>query len=167
MFLNVGGAVLGVAVLTVISDSVASNHGGKSNPEANLEGYRAGYYGALAMIAIGFILSLFFSQKEQQQEHSPRQEGEEKKGEEKKGERHESEGDKKAEKEESPVAITDMSTSATVSEEESEGKLNGREKMVGSTEEEDGAISSSNESERRRNKGASLYQNIQPPAMNY
>ena len=83
MFLNVGGAVLGVAVLTVISDSVASNHGGKSNPEANLEGYRAGYYGALAMIAIGFILSLFFSRKEQQQEHSPQREGEKKKGEEK------------------------------------------------------------------------------------
>lgn len=58
MFLNVGGAVLGVAVLTVISDSVASNHGGKNNPQANLEGYRARYYAATAMIAIGFIISL-------------------------------------------------------------------------------------------------------------
>jgi hypothetical protein len=37
-----------------------------------------------------------------------------------------------------------MSTSATVTEEESEDKLNGREKMVGSTE-VDRAISSSNE----------------------
>jgi len=35
------------------------------------------------MIAIGFILSLFFSRKEQQQEHSPQREGEKKKGEEK------------------------------------------------------------------------------------
>lgn len=81
MFLNVGGAVLGVAVLTVISDSVALNHGGKSNPDANLEGYRAGYYGALAMVAIGFVLSLFY-QKEQQEEHPPQQEGEKQKGEE-------------------------------------------------------------------------------------
>ena len=81
MFLNVGGAVLGVAVLTVISDSVTSNYGGKSNPVANLEGYRAGYYGALAMIAIGFILSIFFYQKEQQEDRPPQQEGENQKGE--------------------------------------------------------------------------------------
>lgn len=81
MFLNVGGAVLGVAVLTVISDSVALNHGGKSNPDANLEGYRAGYYGALAMVAIGFVLSLFY-QKEQQEERPLQQEGEKQKGEE-------------------------------------------------------------------------------------
>lgn len=81
MFLNVGGAVLGVAVLTVISNSVALNHGGKSNPDANLEGYRAGYYGALAMVAIGFVLSLFY-QKEQQEERPLQQEGEKQKGEE-------------------------------------------------------------------------------------
>lgn len=60
MFLNVGGAVLGVAILTVISDSVASDKGGKSNPQANLEGYRAGYYASIAMFAIVFILSFFF-----------------------------------------------------------------------------------------------------------
>lgn len=121
MFLNVGGAVLGVAVLTVISDSVALNHGGKSNPDANLDGYRAGYYGALAMIAIGFILSLFFYQKEQQEERPPQQEGDKQKGEE-----HRSENDeKKPETEKLPVDATDTSTSATASGEESEDKLKG------------------------------------------
>ncbi|KAF7554781.1 hypothetical protein G7Z17_g2661 [Cylindrodendrum hubeiense] len=63
MFLNVGGAVLGVAVLTVITDAVTSNKGGKQDPDALLEGYRAGYYGAIAMSAIGFILAFFFPAK--------------------------------------------------------------------------------------------------------
>ncbi|KJZ80420.1 hypothetical protein HIM_00270 [Hirsutella minnesotensis 3608] len=63
MFLNVGGAVLGVAVLTVISDSVTSNNGGKQDSKALLEGYRAGYYGAIAMAAIGFVLAVFFKSK--------------------------------------------------------------------------------------------------------
>lgn len=124
MFLNVGGAVLGVAVLTVISDSVTLNYGGKSNPVANLEGYRAGYYGALAMIAIGFILSIFFYQKEQQEDRPPQQEGENQKGEqegkEQEGKGHGSEDDdkKKAEPDEVPVASTDTSTNAMASEEE-------------------------------------------------
>lgn len=126
MFLNVGGAVLGVAVLTVISDSVALNHGGKSNPDANLDGYRAGYYGALAMIAIGFILSLFFYQKEQQEERPPQQEGDKQEGDKQKGEEHRSENDeKKPETEKLPVDATDTSTSATASGEESEDKLKG------------------------------------------
>lgn len=124
MFLNVGGAVLGVAVLTVISDSVALNHGGKSSPDANLDGYRAGYYGALAMIAIGFILSLFFYQKEQQEERPPQQEGDKQEGDKQKGEEHRSENDeKKPETEKLPADATDTSTSATVSGEESEDKL--------------------------------------------
>lgn len=79
MFLNVGGVVLGVADFTVIPDSVASNHGGKSNLVANLEGFQARYYGALAMIGIGFILSVFFYQKEQQEERPLHQEGGQKK----------------------------------------------------------------------------------------
>lgn len=125
MFLNVGGAVLGVAVLTVISDSVTLNYGGKSNPVANLEGYRAGYYGALAMIAIGFILSIFFYQKEQQ-ERAPPQEGEnqdeeEQEGKYQEGKVHGSKDDekKKTESDEVPIASTDTSTSAMASEEES------------------------------------------------
>ena len=140
MFLNVGGAVLGVAVLTVISDSVTLNYGGKSNPVANLEGYRAGYYGALAMIAIGFILSIFFYQKEQQ-ERAPPQEGENQEGENQEGENQEGENQdeeeqegkyqegkvhgskddekKKTESDEVPIASTDTSTSAMASEEES------------------------------------------------
>ncbi|XWW97294.1 hypothetical protein V2A60_005276 [Cordyceps javanica] len=60
MFLNIGGAVLGVAVLTVISDSVTSNQGGKDNPSARLDGYRAGYYGTVGMAIIGFITAFFF-----------------------------------------------------------------------------------------------------------
>ncbi len=60
MFLNIGGAVLGVAVLTVISDSVTSNQGGKGSESARLDGYRAGYYGTIAMAVIGFVASFFF-----------------------------------------------------------------------------------------------------------
>ncbi|RAH48785.1 MFS general substrate transporter [Aspergillus brunneoviolaceus CBS 621.78] len=60
MFLNVGGAVLGVAVLTVISNSVTANHGGEENPRAALNGYRAGHYAAIAMAALRVVLSLFF-----------------------------------------------------------------------------------------------------------
>ena len=55
MFLNVGGAVL-----TVISESVAPMHGGKGDTRANLENYRAEYYGAIAMVAIGLVVSFFF-----------------------------------------------------------------------------------------------------------
>ncbi|KAI2626411.1 aminotriazole resistance protein [Xylaria nigripes] len=62
MFLNVGGAVLGVAVLTVITNSVTSNNGGKESPHAILDGYRAGYYGAIAMAVIGLVCSIFFAQ---------------------------------------------------------------------------------------------------------
>ena len=118
MFLNVGGAVLGVAVLTVISDSVTSNYGGKSNPVANLQGYRAGYYGALAMIAIGFILSIFFYQKEQQ-ERVPPQEPENQKEEEQEGKDHESKDDEKTKTEldEVPITSTDTSTSTMAREE--------------------------------------------------
>ena len=122
MFLNVGGAVLGVAVLTVISDSVASNHGGRSNPVANLEGYRAGYYGALAMIAIGFVLSVFFYQKEKQEERPQQQEGEQKGKKQGKEEKYEHESKdnekKKTETDELPAAATDTSTSATACGEE-------------------------------------------------
>lgn len=130
MFLNVGGAVLGVAVLTVISDSVTSNYGGKGNPVANLEGYRAGYYGALAMIAIGFILSIFFYQKEQQEDRPLQQEGENQEGEnqkegeqERKGQEGKEHGskdnEKKAEPDEVRIASTHTSTIAMASEKES------------------------------------------------
>lgn len=63
MFLNIGGAVLGVAVLTVISDSVTSKQGGKGSQSARLDGYRAGYYGTIAMAIIGFVASFFFYDK--------------------------------------------------------------------------------------------------------
>ncbi|KAK7421372.1 hypothetical protein QQX98_002266 [Neonectria punicea] len=76
MFLNVGGAVLGVAVLTVISDSVTSNKGGKQDPDALLEGYRAGYYGAIAMSAMGLILAIFFPPKKAVDSGKPEEERE-------------------------------------------------------------------------------------------
>ncbi|KAM3487043.1 hypothetical protein MY3957_009668 [Beauveria namnaoensis] len=60
MFLDIGGAVLGVAVLTVISDSVTSNQRDKDRPSARLDGYRAGYYGTIAMAVIGLVASFFF-----------------------------------------------------------------------------------------------------------
>lgn len=73
MFFNVGGAVLGVAVLTVITDSVTSNKGGKQNSDALLEGYRAGYYGAIAMSAIGLLLAVFFPSKKASVPEKPKE----------------------------------------------------------------------------------------------
>lgn len=49
---------------------------GKSNLVDNIEGYQAGYYCALGMIAVGFVLSVFFYQKEQQEERPLPREGE-------------------------------------------------------------------------------------------
>ncbi|KAI1163812.1 aminotriazole resistance protein [Nemania serpens] len=59
MSLNVGGAVLGVAVLTVISNSVALQHGGSTLVEARLRGYQAAYYGAVAWAALGTLVSVY------------------------------------------------------------------------------------------------------------
>ncbi|TGJ85542.1 hypothetical protein E0Z10_g3219 [Xylaria hypoxylon] len=59
MALNVGGAVLGVAVLTVISNSVADQHGGTLLVEARLRGYQAAYYGAVTWAALGTLVSLY------------------------------------------------------------------------------------------------------------
>lgn len=61
-------------MLTVISESVAPMHGGKGDTRANLENYRAEYYGAIAMVAIGLVVSFFFflphtKQEKQQQEN--------------------------------------------------------------------------------------------------
>ncbi|KAI3325277.1 MFS general substrate transporter [Xylariaceae sp. AK1471] len=58
MCLNVGGAVLGVAVLTVVADSVTSQHGGSNLVEARLRGYQAAYYGAVAWAALGTLISV-------------------------------------------------------------------------------------------------------------
>ena len=58
MSLNVGGAVLGVAVLTVIANSVTSDQGGPNQDLARLRGYRAAYYGTVALGVLGTILSL-------------------------------------------------------------------------------------------------------------
>lgn len=67
MFLNVGGAVLGVALLTLVSDTVAFNKGGESSSSARLDGYRAGYYTCIGMCALGFVISIPFKSKEDAQ----------------------------------------------------------------------------------------------------
>ncbi|KAI8623057.1 aminotriazole resistance protein [Xylariaceae sp. FL1651] len=59
MALNVGGAVLGVALLTVIANGVASMNGGDQLLEARLRGYQAAYYGAVAWAALGALISLY------------------------------------------------------------------------------------------------------------
>ncbi|KAJ2986632.1 hypothetical protein NUW58_g4934 [Xylaria curta] len=59
MALNVGGAVLGVAVLTVISNSVTFQKGGSHSVEARLLGYQAAYYGAVAWAALGTLVSIY------------------------------------------------------------------------------------------------------------
>lgn len=58
MCLNVGRAVLGVAVLTVIDNSVTTNNGGQNDAQARLDGYRAGYFGAIVMCGLAVIPSV-------------------------------------------------------------------------------------------------------------
>ena len=58
MFLNVGGALLGVAFLTVIDNSVVLVHGGDQQASARFAGYKSAYYGAVALCGFGMVLSL-------------------------------------------------------------------------------------------------------------
>lgn len=58
MCLNIGGAVLGIALSTLVFDSVASKRGG-NNPHARLDGYRAGYYLCLGFCGLAMLLSFF------------------------------------------------------------------------------------------------------------
>lgn len=59
MFLNVGGALLGVALPTVIKNSVVSVHGGDQQVSARFIGYKSAYYSAVALCGIAMLLSLF------------------------------------------------------------------------------------------------------------
>ncbi|KAI1372046.1 aminotriazole resistance protein [Hypoxylon crocopeplum] len=59
MFLNVGGAVLGVAIITLISDSVTLNNSARGNEQAHLDGFRAGYYFTLGLSVLATIPSVF------------------------------------------------------------------------------------------------------------
>ncbi|KAI1111373.1 aminotriazole resistance protein [Nemania sp. NC0429] len=59
MFLNIGGAVLGVAIMTLISDSVALNNQWRGGAQARLDGYRAAYYYSLGLSALATIPSVF------------------------------------------------------------------------------------------------------------
>lgn len=49
MCLNIGGAVIGVALTTLIVDAVASKSTNETKSQARLDGFRAGYYFALAL----------------------------------------------------------------------------------------------------------------------
>ncbi|KAJ6563929.1 major facilitator superfamily domain-containing protein [Mycena capillaripes] len=59
MSLQVGGAVLGLAVLTAVQNGVTNSQGGPGDAHARLLGYRAAYYGAIALAASGAVFSVF------------------------------------------------------------------------------------------------------------
>jgi len=59
MSLNVGGAVFGVAVLTVVANSVTDNNGGQGLLAARLRGYQASYYGAIAWAVLATMISSY------------------------------------------------------------------------------------------------------------
>jgi hypothetical protein len=59
MSLNVGGAVFGMAVLTVIANSVINKNGGQVLLQARLRGYQASYYGAIAWAVLATMISSY------------------------------------------------------------------------------------------------------------
>lgn len=59
MSLNVGGAVFGVAVLTVVANSVTDKNGGQDLLRARLRGYQASYYGAVAWAVLATLISSY------------------------------------------------------------------------------------------------------------
>jgi len=59
MSLNVGGAVFGVAVLTVIANSVTNDNGGQKLLQARVRGYKASYYGAIAWAVLAALISTY------------------------------------------------------------------------------------------------------------
>lgn len=59
MSLNVGGAVFGVAVLTLIANSVTSSNGGQDSLNARMRGYQASYYGAIAWAVLATLISTY------------------------------------------------------------------------------------------------------------
>ena len=63
MSLQVGGAVLGVAILTVIDNSVESMEGGQGSASARRKGDQAVYYGAVALSRSAALLSFFTAAK--------------------------------------------------------------------------------------------------------
>lgn len=58
MCLNIGGAVIGVALTTLIIDAVESKSTSEVKVQARLEGFRAGYYFALALSLMATVPSL-------------------------------------------------------------------------------------------------------------
>ena len=59
MCLNVGGAVLGVAVVTVVANSVTDGKGGVGKAGARLKGYRAGYWACVGMCGVAGMVSVW------------------------------------------------------------------------------------------------------------
>jgi len=66
MCLNVGGAVLGVALSTLVVDAVSSQPSG-NDARSQLDGYRAGYYLCLGFCGLAMVLSLIMIYISQQQ----------------------------------------------------------------------------------------------------
>lgn len=58
MCLNIGGAVMGIALTTLLIDAVASKSTSEVKSQARLEGFRAGYYFALALSLTAVVPSL-------------------------------------------------------------------------------------------------------------
>lgn len=59
--LQVGGSVLGLAVLTAIAEGIQRTYGGPEVPSASLGdvGFRSVYYSCVILCGIGFFLSVF------------------------------------------------------------------------------------------------------------
>lgn len=51
--------MFGVAVLTVVANSVTDNNGGQDLLPARLRGYQASYYGAIAWAALATLISSY------------------------------------------------------------------------------------------------------------
>lgn len=59
--LQVGGSVLGLAVLTAVAEGIEKTHGDAGLPQGKLGGvgYRSVYYSCVVLSGIGLLLSLF------------------------------------------------------------------------------------------------------------
>lgn len=58
MVLNIGGAVLGTAVMTVVIDSVEANNGGQASHSAHMDGYHAALYTTVGFSGLGIVASV-------------------------------------------------------------------------------------------------------------
>lgn len=76
MVLNIGGAVLGTAVMTVIIDSVEANHGGEKSHAAHMDGYHAALYTAVGFSGLGVLIAvvMYFLSSRKKEDGSEKEE---------------------------------------------------------------------------------------------